>query len=247
VSFSGDGSPPSDIEWTVDQDANTITARFPLASLEGAAPGALLSVTHLSVRWTHAGVLFFTNVDTIADAPEIEILGFGPETFEETLEGETATVELMFNETTNATYLYHWNATAEGPLQVAWSSNLTNGSVSLVVTDAANETVVEQTLWEAAMGDLVVDAPAAGNWTLRLDARNATGNVSVSIAPYTPPAPEPVPEPMNQTAPDDNGTALETGQPADDEGALGIPGFELAALVAAGAIAVAASAARRRR
>jgi hypothetical protein len=171
----------------------------------------------------------------------------GPEVVQETLEeGPEAAVALSLGNATNATYVYNWERDGEGPVQIGYQASLATGNASVTVADAANTTVLEA---EFAAGDsndtVTVEESTAGNWTITIVLADATGDLSVSIRPLLPP--EPVTTPAaegNATAEDDNGTALDN-QTADS-GGFGIPGFELVALVAAGAIAMALAARRRR-
>lgn len=247
VSFGGDASPPSGIEWTVDQSADTVTATFPLDSLEGAEPGSALEVTHISTRWTHAGVLFFTNMDTISDAPEIEILSTGPELVEEAVEGDTLAANVTLSEATNATYVYHWTHTLSGPLQATYNVTLTNnGSVTLTVLDDANETLLNATVTESQNQSVVLENVTPGNWTVTVVFIDAAGNFSFELAPYIAPV-EPTPAPMmdpgaNETAPADNATGLNE---TEADGGLGIPGLQ--APIAAAALALAFGVVARRR
>lgn len=246
VSFGSDqGPPPDDIEWSVDQDAGTITASFPLDSLEGVAPGATLTVLEISTAWALEGVLFWTNMDNIPDAPEVPIQSTGPAVVEEPLEGEEVEVGLTFEEPTNATYVYHWDHTHEGPLQATYTAELVNGTVTFSVLDDANDTKVNVTAAGDAEESIVIQDVAPSNWTITASFANAVGNFSAKITTYTPPA-EPTEESTdaptgNETTPAGNTTSF--NQTDDD---LGIPGFE-APLLAVGAALAGVLVMRRRR
>ncbi len=245
VSFGSDqGPPPDGIEWVVDQDAGTITASFPLDSLEGVGPGATLTVLEISTAWALEGALFWTNQDNIPDAPEVEIQSSGPAIVEETIEGDELAANVTIDEPTNATYVYHWNHTVTGDVQVTYSAELTNGSVQFTIIDAANTTLVDATVTGSVDDSFVLEDVAPGNWTISTAFVNATGAFSLDIVPYTPPEPTLEPDadgPVgNETAPAGNTTSFNE----TDDG-LGIPGFE-APLLAAGVSLVAILAMRRR-
>lgn len=242
VSFGSDqGPPPDGIEWAVDQDAGTITAWFPLDSLEGVGPGASLSVLEISTAWALAGQLFWTNMDNIPDAPEVEIASSGPAVVEEFVEGDELTANVTFSEPTNATYVYHWNHTLSGPVEATFTTDLTNGSVTLTVVDDANNTLANMTASGTLNESLVLEDVAAGNWTLTASFVDAVGNVSIMAAPYTPPQQEPLEPTGNATTPAGNATNL--NETADD--GLGIPGFQAPFFL--GAIVVASLIIGRRR
>jgi hypothetical protein len=160
--------------------------------------------------------------------------------------GDETEFAMELIESTNATSAFNWSRTSDGPVQIDYAASLAAGNASVAVVDGANATVLDVALEAGDANDtVVVEEAAAGNWTITVSFTGAIGNVSMSIQPFAPPSPAAVGPGDDGNATVDNGTAL--GNQTADDGAFGIPGFELAALVAAGAIAVAASAARRRR
>lgn len=247
VSFSSDqGPPPDDIQWAVDQDAGTITAWFPLESLEDAGPGAVLEVLEISTAWALEGQLFWTNRDTVADVPPVEIVSAGPALVEEFVEGGEFSANLTFEEPTNGTYLYHWNHTLNGSVEASYAADLVNGSISVLVLDATNATHVDATIAGAANESIVREGVTPGNWTLRLNVTDAVGDFSFRIVAHSPPVEE-TPGPDlesagNETTPAGNATGLNE----TEEAGIGIPGFEAPAILA-GLFAAVAIGARRRR
>jgi hypothetical protein len=98
-----------------------------------------------------------------------------------------------------------------------------------------------------AADEQVAEGAQTGNWTVTVELNETVGTITIGIAAYA--ASEPEAEPTGDSTPGDNATAdngTALGNQTADSGGFGIPGFELAALVGAGAIAMALAARRRR-
>jgi hypothetical protein len=161
------------------------------------------------------------------------------------LAGESVEASLDLANATNGTYVYNWSRPADGPVQIDYAVSLTSGNESVRVVDGANATLLESVVPTGDLNDtVVIEQAGGGTWTITVLLTDATGSLRMAIQPYeAPPSPDASAD-TDGNATVHNGTAL--GNQTADDGAFGIPGFELAALVAAGAVAVALAARRRR-
>ncbi len=117
---------------------------------------------------------------------------------------------------TSESNIYNWTGPA-GDLAIVFTSNVTAGNVSLLVHGPEGE-LVNRTFQGLDASALNVTVPA-GNWTLRVDAMDATGAMRLEIRPV--PADDPGPGDVPQDdddaptdAPDDDGTGEGEDSPA---------------------------------
>ena len=154
------------------------------------------------------------------------------------LTGETASVHHSFTNATNATYQYNWT-TDGGDLVLDALVEVTSGSASVTILDAANETVLDETFSAAANETFDIDGEP-GNWTILVTYTDFTGTLDLNLA--APPAQSPSPtgtSTQSSSTNDDNRTG--TFPLRNEEQTPGLGPVALLVLVA-----VAGIAARRR-
>lgn len=204
-------SPGADLVWTI--------------TAEGSASAVYLGVGESRGRTNI--VLPILSVDLAPPAPDVVV---------ENITQPLPQIDLAFNETTTASYHYNW--TADGAsYDLTADAELENGTVTFAVVDADDSEVAGGTVNATDGGaSNEIRGAAPGNWSIRVDAENATGTFRLDIAPAAP-------------AGIANGTALGgnlTGN-ATDDGGLGIPGPGAVAVSAGLALAALVAGARRKR
>ena len=211
ASFGSDPGPaPSGIEWTSDTATNTVTATFPLASVDGAVPGASIQVDGIESRLGTAAATLTAIMDAIDDPPAIPIVGDAA--------GEAAQeARKVFEDLTAPAFLHDFdNATSDDytlNFTVPWQ-NVTIRQTAEVVSGSANVTVLRDgevfmalllTNQTAPAGNGAADGNAtddngtapdapvlrdvAGNWSVVIDYEGFVGTLGIELAEHVPSAP----------------------------------------------------------
>ena len=217
------GTPYQSLAWDLEIPATTLIANEPLVWTVRAVAdtGETEGNFFMSVSDARGRSRIELPIASAAVAPQA--LADGPVTIRETVANVTT-----------AAFLYRWNGTAE-PFEVGYRSE-GNGSVTFMVVDAANQTLLQQSVDGTGNGTKSVNG-TAGIWTLavRLDA--FAGNFTLTIRP--PPASS-----TTTSVSSSSGTTTSTTT-SDSDGEKGAPGVAIPALV--GLLATAALVTRRRR
>ncbi len=176
--------------WEVLEDEHLIVLEADVGAITGLEPGTPLETIETDTRVLTA-LGHTRDTATPSEEPLDYPYGLGSAllspgeddtVIEETLEGERVELEHEFTEATNVTYRYNWTTEGEGFYEAAINTSLEAGSVDVLVTDADNESVLNQSVEGDQAESTQLEDAITGDWVIELGFQEAVGTFRLNIS-----------------------------------------------------------------